>query len=330
MITGDTESNSNKKCQKTSKNLDEWIDFAEADLETAMLLLKKGKKSKKNRIFYRYSIYHLQQSSEKIGKVFVWQIAYLLNLARSYLGADIDQKYRETSNLIKRLATSSGKYLGHTPYKASNDMIKLLKLYKEGEGYLFIKEFVIKAEQEILKNCNIQPDLKKMIKDQVDKSLEDYREALKIAEIKKGESRAPNFKKVESGLEFCNKVCSCFNSIEDTINSYFNSIEDSIKKLKLRNFGTQTQTLRGSKSDMKNELGQFKDVKTRLIMLIPSLEGFINTTVIWQLLAPFNDLRYPGLKYDERIHEKFLIIQEYLSKAIQQSRKFNDWLYEIE
>jgi|GEM_PF-4892694 len=318
MITGDTKSNSNKKMSKTSKNLDEWIDFAEADLKTAMLLLKKGKKSKKNRIFYRYSIYHLQQSSEKIGKVFVWQIAYLLNLARSYLGADIDQKYRETSNLIKRLAISSGKYLGHTPYKASNDMIKLLKLYKEGEGYLFIREFVIKAEQEILKNCNIQPDLKKMIKD-LDKSLEYYREALKIAEIKKGESRAPNFKKVESGLEFCNKVCS-----------YFNSIEDTIKKLKLRNFGTQTQTLKGSKSDMKNELRQFKDVKTSLIMLISSLEGFINTTVIWQLLAPFNDLRYPGLKYDERIHEKFLIIQEYLSKAIQQSRKFNDWLYEIE
>jgi hypothetical protein len=284
-----------------------------------MLLLKKGQKSKKNRIFYRYSIYHLQQSSEKIGKVFVWQIAYLLNLARSYLGADINKKYRETSNLIKRLATSSGKYLGHTPYKASNDMIKLLKLYKEGEGYLFIKEFVIKAEQEILKNCNIQSDLEKMIKDQVDKSLKDYREALKIAEIKKGEPRAPNFKKVESGLEFCNKVCS-----------YFNSIEDNIKKLKLRNFGSQTQTLKGSKSDMKNELRQFKDVKTRLIMLISSLEGFINTTVIWQLLAPFNDLRYPGLKYDERIHEKFLIIQEYLTKAIQQSRKFNDWLYEIE
>ncbi|MEM3390486.1 MAG: hypothetical protein QW491_13945 [Thermoproteota archaeon] len=314
----------------TRKNLEyynEWLEFAEVDLISATRLYKAGQKSEKGHIFYRYSLYHIQQASEKIGKVYLWLVATKLLFVPGFIGAGAAQKYRKTVNLLKRIASARGKNLGHGPISGFKDINKFLRLYKEGEACRLILEFIDSVEKFILQKAKIPPnsEQERAFKERFEVLrgfLKKHREGIKIVEIEKGRPYGlPNFEKLQIGLGNC-----------DEIDSIFKKISQSLAEFRINDFAPNLKPIIeafGIKVNVKKLRDVFENWKEFFTFLMSSLKEFVVLTTLWSLLAPFVEARYPDQRIDNRTFELIPELHKRLKQALSSAEEFNVFLLEM-
>ncbi len=305
--------------------LNEWLDFAETDLKTARLLYKKGQKIKNGSIFFRYSLYHLEQAGEKIGKVCVWQVAKQLYLTCAFVGSEAVQKYRKTVRVIEKLAKAKGKDFGHTPSAAFRDINKFLYLYKEGEAFRLIMDFMNLTEETVLKTLKpeLGSDQERLLKEQLQvlkESLRKHQETVKVDDIKKEKVLEPlNYEKLKAGIGFCDRLDPVFDKIIQTAEL---KIDDFAPKIELfiESYGIELKMLRRT----------LKDFKGFFISMVSSWKGFVDSTVLWDSLSRLVEARYPDLQLDNRIYGLIPDLDKRMSQILRSARPFNRCLLEIQ
>ncbi|MBC7113207.1 MAG: HEPN domain-containing protein, partial [Candidatus Methanomethyliales bacterium] len=213
----------------------DWLDYAEADLDTAKLLYKKGKfyeiigNDKKSKVFYNYSLYHLQQSVEKASKAIFRQMAIIFSGMRSLISNDFG-KFREVDPYIKNLLNLKPSQIGHKPYSALEEIGKFIKLYKEGEGLLYIEstlESICNYMKQGLNGAISDESQRAHATETIDSTIQNLDQILKETQKRLKEFDVERKNRAIPNNEELKKVIDCLNNFYNR----YNLIIEETKKI---------------------------------------------------------------------------------------------------